>query len=264
MKTCKGCWRNLPLNSFGFSKRTKDGREGKCRACRQDARRKYSKQCEICGKKFKTAKRDVRLCSQKCVGLLRTSKHTVSKSCASCGKSIVVNKFALRDNNYCSRECYWEAVPKHTKGERSPRLEVSCDNCGRTLVRTKSRLKGITNNYCNTKCFSEGIGKHRRDPNLSDEDRIRMRSYPEYEAWRESVLEIRGRECGACFKGEEHAQLHVHHIRNFSTYRELRTEITNGFVLCRECHIEFHKTYGSDLNNESQLEEFIYLKSSFC
>lgn len=114
------------------------------------------------------------------------------------------------------------------------------------------------------KCFSEGIGKHRRDPNLTDEDRLLMRSYPEYTEWRRKVLLLSNYECSVCFKGSEEVELHVHHILNFSTYKDLRTEVSNGSTLCKECHVDFHRIYGKEFNNENQLEEFRFMKSSFC
>lgn len=31
--------------------------------------------------------------------------------------------------------------------------------------------------------------------------------------------------------------MQVHHIKKFETYRELRTEVSNGITLCRACHL---------------------------
>lgn len=264
MKNCKGCLRTLSIESFSPSKNTKDGLEGKCRDCRQKARVKYKRVCEICGKEFRTAKKETRLCSQVCVGALRTANHVVKKKCFTCGIGIEVTKYALRDNNYCSRECYWQAVPNHTSGLKTHREVVFCDNCGEKLRRTSSRMRRIKNNYCDMHCFSEGIGKHRRDPNLSDEERTLARNYPEYKKWRKIVLDLYGNDCVACFANGDDVEIHIHHIKNFSSHKELRTEPSNGVPLCRECHTDFHRVYGSSLNNRNQLEEFINLKSSFC
>lgn len=44
---------------------------------------------------------------------------------------------------------------------------------------------------------------------------------------------------------------------NYAEYKELRTDVSNGITLCKECHKEFHKTYGYSRNNEYQIKEFI-------
>lgn len=54
----------------------------------------------------------------------------------------------------------------------------------------------------------------------------------------------------------------VHHILNYSQYKNLRADIDNGIVLCECCHSpmikgSFHNTYGTRNNTKEQLQEYI-------
>jgi hypothetical protein len=44
--------------------------------------------------------------------------------------------------------------------------------------------------------------------------------------------------------------IHVHHLNNFHIFKEQRTDIDNGIVLCIKCHKLLHKIYGKYTTNE--------------
>jgi len=54
-------------------------------------------------------------------------------------------------------------------------------------------------------------------------------------------------------------ELHPHHIKNFSQYKELRFAIDNGITFCDVCHLDFHKRYGFRKNNREQIVKFLNL-----
>jgi 5-methylcytosine-specific restriction endonuclease McrA len=83
---------------------------------------------------------------------------------------------------------------------------------------------------------------------------VEERCTKEYCEWREKVLARDNHECTVC--GSEN-RLHVHHIESYSDNPKLRTEISNGVVLCYDCHIKFHDKYGRGGNTKGQLEEWI-------
>lgn len=93
------------------------------------------------------------------------------------------------------------------------------------------------------------------NPNLSQEDREKKRKYQEYYEWVKNVFERDNYTCQRC--GQFGGKLNAHHIYNYAEYKELRTDVSNGITLCKECHKEFHKTYGYSRNNEYQIKEFI-------
>jgi len=56
----------------------------------------------------------------------------------------------------------------------------------------------------------------------------------EFRLWREAVLARDHWNCQNC--GQVNKVLHVHHIKSFAKYPELRFAIDNGITLCRQCH----------------------------
>jgi hypothetical protein len=64
------------------------------------------------------------------------------------------------------------------------------------------------------------------------------RKLKEYRIWRGEVLKRDGYRCQRC--GESVCELHVHHIKLFSQFKELATDVSNGITLCKKCHYKEH------------------------
>lgn len=61
----------------------------------------------------------------------------------------------------------------------------------------------------------------------------------QYKKWRKQVLERDMFTCKKCnLKG---GNLHVHHIKGYADYPELRYKIENGITLCESCHRKEHQ-----------------------
>ena len=86
-------------------------------------------------------------------------------------------------------------------------------------------------------------------------ENIRIRNGIEIRLWREAVFARDNWICQKC--KEQGGTLHVHHIKNFAQYFELRFVISNGITFCKKCHRIFHKKYGIKNNNIKQVKEFI-------
>lgn len=114
------------------------------------------------------------------------------------------------------------------------------------------------------KCAVEkrsGLYSNLYNPNLTIEERIKLRSYEEYRKWRTSVYERDNYTCVCCEKIG--GKLNAHHIYNYNEHEELRTDIDNGVTMCSECHNKFHRIYGYKNNNLFQLHDFIKKENKF-
>lgn len=60
----------------------------------------------------------------------------------------------------------------------------------------------------------------------------------EYKQWRDKVFKRDKYTCQHCGK---RGRLNAHHIKSYKDYPKLRTKLSNGITLCKQCHIEEHK-----------------------
>ncbi len=93
------------------------------------------------------------------------------------------------------------------------------------------------------------------NPNLTDEERILNRDYPEYKKWVKTILKKDNYTCQCCFK--RGCSLNAHHIESYDVNIDLRLDENNGITFCKDCHKEFHKIYGYGHNTREQLNEFL-------
>lgn len=130
-------------------------------------------------------------------------------------------------------------------------------NCGERRRSTFDNILNGDRHYCNLCRGSSFSGENHYNwkGGISSES-SKIRSSGEYSQWRKSVFKRDNYTCQCCKKTGGY--LHAHHIFNFSDHEDLRLEISNGKTLCKDCHIEFHITYGYNNNNQEQLDEFIH------
>lgn len=121
--------------------------------------------------------------------------------------------------------------------------------------------KKISDNHANISGENNpGYGRFGKDsavwnPNLTDEDRKNKRCIAGYDEWRKLVFERDNFTCQKCGSNKG-GTLNAHHIESYNSNRELRTTLSNGITLCKECHDDFHHQYGYGNNTIEQWEEF--------
>ena len=88
---------------------------------------------------------------------------------------------------------------------------------------------------------------------LSERNKIMLSE--EYSNWRKTIYKRDNYTCQKC--GEVDRGLRAHHIFSFGHYINLRFLVENGITFCKDCHREFHSTYGNRMNNITHLMKFL-------
>ncbi|PAD91613.1 hypothetical protein CHH52_13385 [Shouchella clausii] len=251
MKTCNICGETKAEDKFAKNR-------NQCKLCRSRQAKKHKKKCAHCGAFF-LGEKNATFCSIECRSAAKVKRETVP--CSYCGKGVEIKEHQKKfSNHYCDKACQGKHRSSLLSGENSPRysrVELKCIGCG-SIFEVIPYYKN-TRKYCSSTCAQNhmvGERHPRYNDNLTDEQRISERDYPEYNHWRKTVFE-RDRftciKCSDCTGGN----LVAHHIYNFSEHEGLRTDVCNGVTLCEKCHIDFHKSYGYTRNNIDQLLEFM-------
>lgn len=243
-------------------------------------------ECNRCGKEFSKYPSQVgknNYCSRKCIS------NKVKTECKHCYKEYEIKRYLYKGNRmtYCSRECkdnfqktlvgsknhfYGKRHTEETKlkissskrgvelGKRVEWVEVSCAYCGKhkevipyLSMRNEKHFCDIT---CHAKWRSENLVGDKNDNynhNLTVSERIIGRRYKEYYEFIREVLATSD-SCEVCKSKEK---LCVHHKDAYHWCVERRVDITNGVVLCKSCHREFHKQYSYRNNTEEQYIQFL-------
>lgn len=226
--------------------------------CRTESKKK-PKTCVNCGSIFMSKNKHARFCSSKCGRINHYKDNHVTLMCDGCGKRFDRISSKVRyEHNYCSNEC---SIKHRIRPTRSQIL--TCTNCGKEFSRQPHAIRDLYN-YCSHDCYAEhvktaGLIRGENHPNynheLTKEERKEGRNYPEYYLWRDKVYERDDYTCQKC--GIRGKVLNAHHILNYSSHPEKRTDIANGITLCSDCHNEFHRIYSRFDNNDEQIKEFI-------
>ena len=155
-----------------------------------------------------------------------------------CGTMRAVNGYSLRRD--ASKSCGCNT----SKGENNPmygRTGINSPHFGKKRPEHSERMGGENHPNWND--------------NLTNDERIIKRNYPEYKEWSKQVKIRDNFTCVKC--GKIGGNLHSHHIEDYSNNIELRTELSNGTTLCKGCHKDFHHIFGKSVNTKKQLERFI-------
>lgn len=86
------------------------------------------------------------------------------------------------------------------------------------------------------------------------EDQNRNRSHKS-KIWKKKVLKRDSYTCQCC--KQRGGKLAVHHIYSYHSHKNLRYRVSNGIVLCVNCHKMFHKQFSNKYNTRRQLNKFL-------
>ena len=158
--------------------------------------------------------------------------------CNVCGKTVYKSRWELNRAAwvFCSNKCYWKSL-KGRKLPQSTRGKMSKSFTGRKYSEEHNRKIRVAQtgkpkwNIETIKKIS-GENNHMWKGGISTENQLVRHSY-KYVQCRRAVVK---RDSGRCIKCGSIKKLHADHIKPFSTYPELRFELSNGRTLCEPCH----------------------------
>jgi len=186
---------------------------------------------------------------------IRLSNFKLGERCMKCGGN---EKFTFKYvyNYFKEQDC--ELLEKKYINSKSL-MKYRC-NCKDINKISFSDFKdGHRCNKCGIK-RTTGKNNYNYNPNLTDEDRILNRKLPGYEEWRKKVYKKDNYICRKCKTkkndNNKYKKINAHHIKGYADNEDLRTKVSNGIVLCQECHNGFHSIYGKRNNNQQQLDEY--------
>lgn len=274
LKKCSKCGIEKNVTEFNKYKRNKDGLASQCKACKNSA---YTKNCECCGKEFKTGNKRAKYCSVQCTGRSQTGENhpnwnggLVEYDCEMCGKKTKKTKFLYEKHkhHYCSPECRYKGISENYRGEKRYNFSlkaIKCDQCGKRIFKKPSRMNRNNKNFCSIECSSayisenyKGDKRYNYKPELTDEERLKNISRHNSIKYRKWMREVLKRDDYTCvitgIRGN--GELNVHHLDGWNWCKEKRYDISNGVTLRKEIHDLFHEIYGKGDNTKEQFEEF--------
>lgn len=116
-----------------------------------------------------------------------------------------------------------KSIPTWNDGSEKARQRIE-------QVRTLGKIYGKRPKSLRTR---EKLSLVQKRENCVTSENDRVRHSWKYKIWKKAVLARDGYKCVQCGGLKN---LHVDHIKEFAFYPELRFEISNGRVLCFECH----------------------------
>lgn len=141
---------------------------------------------------------------------------------------------------------------------------VECHYCGKAVLKIQYLISRSKHLFCSIECHGKwksvnliGENSPSWNPNLTDEERVQGRKYPEYYAFLKLVMERDEYNCQVCGKHSKWGDgLNVHHLNGYHWDGENRTNEDNGVTLCKKCHKKFHRIYGYGNNTKEQFIEY--------
>lgn len=169
-----------------------------------------------------------------------------------------IKRFLINENaNIELKTCVYKSYNKD-------KLCFVC-HCGNEFYTTWGDLKTrkqFNCRQCGTKRRS-GKNHYFYNPNLTSEERKRLRATTfntKIRDFRNAVFERDSYTCQICNNKSSKKNkviLNAHHLNGFHWFVEGRYDFNNGVTLCKLCHKDFHKHYGSRNNTREQFEEYM-------
>jgi len=149
----------------------------------------------------------------------------------------------------CSKKCQnvWVSF------KNNKQIKLICKYCGKKFFRSKSQIdnKNGKGQYCSIKCAYSNkkrgeLSSNWKGGRLNENEKIRKS--PEYKIWIKKILKRDNFVCQIC--NVKNVPFHIHHIKEFSKFPDLRLSEDNGIVLCIPCHSSIHNKTFKRIRND--------------
>lgn len=220
----------------------------KCSSKSQSQR--VSVACDTCGENIVRKPSDIKennFCDKECHNeFMRGATYRIKEyhkfNCLNCNEEVELQpskyKRNGKDRKFCSKECSYDY---HRKNFVSSEVKVECDNCKKTIYRTKGHIK--ERNYCSYECMGEHYSKEGLFSGENSGTWSGGKKNYYGENWRDMRRKCRERDnyiCQDCGV-EEHdygMELSVHHLIPFTIFDNYKeaNKLDNLISLCEPCH----------------------------
>ena len=155
----------------------------------------------------------------------------------------------LKRNSQISCGCYRREYvsktmknKKHTEEHKRKNSEAQ-----KRLAQQENYVNSFKGKH-HTEESRKKMSEARKNPDITDEEREQKRNITGYDRWKQQVKENANYTCDCCgYIGEKNdGIMRSHHLNDFHSNEELRTDINNGVCLCDKCHKEFHHYMGGN------------------
>ncbi len=170
----------------------------------------------------------------------------IERICKYCGKKQMVSP-AYANRPFCGRKCMSLWMSENQKGQshwnwQGGKWKRYCIVCGKEFYFDKGDLKrrNISRIFCSVSCKAIYQHKGKGNPNWRggiQPINLKIRNSKEAKEWKRKCIERDEHKCQKCGEIEG---LHIHHIKSFEEYPDLRFVLENGITLCNGCHYELH------------------------
>jgi 5-methylcytosine-specific restriction endonuclease McrA len=246
---------------------------------------KISKQCKECGKKeignknrlsYESIKTE--FASVGCTLLEEDYKnaHTPMKYICVCGHESKITYTHFKSGQRCIN-CRNNKIAEKLRKYSIEEIKSDFEKEGYTLLeedyinytksmryicsrghKNKTSLASFYNNRRCKECWRlDHLGENHPSwkHEITREERLFQRNYPEYREWRTKVFERDNFTCQFC--GIKGAKLEAHHLDGYNWCKEKRIDVDNGKTLCEECHNDFHSIHGRGNNTREQFNRWL-------
>lgn len=183
------------------------------------------------------------------IGIALAKEHII-KICSTCKNKFSVQQYRKDTAIFCSRRCRRhnnETKEKMSESKKGKKMFLNHKHSEETLIKISKALIG---KY-------RGINSWNWKGGITPKNKL-IRNSVEYYKWRNEILK---RDNYTCQKtGKRGGKLIVHHLDNFSQFKDKRFDINNGVTLTENSHNKFHKIYGLRNNTKEQFKSFILVE----